>query len=72
MRLLPVLAFAQALGIWVADRGWLGLEVAAVSGVTLLVAGLAIGPRSAGLRALSAALAFLAGAVSLAVQLDGE
>ena len=31
MRLLPVLAFAQALGIWVADRGWLGLEVAAVS-----------------------------------------
>ena len=71
MRLLPVLAFAQALGIWVADRGWLGLEVAAVSGVTLLVAGLAIRPGPAGLRALSAALAFLAGAVSLAVQLDG-
>ena len=71
VRLLPVLALAQALGIWVADRAWLGLDVAAISGVTLLVAGLAIGPGPAGLRALSVALAFLAGVVSLAVQLGG-
>jgi competence protein ComEC len=69
VRLLPVLAFAQALGIWIADRGWLGLEVAAVAGVALLVAGFAIGPGPAGLRALSVALAFLAGAISLALQL---
>ena len=69
MRLLPVLAFSQVLGIWAADRGWLGLEVAAVAGATLLVAGFAIGPGPAGLRALSVALAFLAGAVSLALQL---
>jgi len=69
VRLLPVLALAQAFGIWVADRGWLGLEVAAVAGVALLVAGLAIGPGPTGLRALSVALAFLAGAVSLALQL---
>jgi competence protein ComEC len=69
VRLLPALAFAQALGIWVADRGWLDLEVAAIAGVTLLVAGLAIRPGPAGLRALSVALAFLAGAVSLALQL---
>ena len=69
MRLLPALAFAQALGIWVADRGWLGLEVAAVAGVMLLVAGLAIRPGPAVLRALAVALAFFAGAVSLSVQL---
>ncbi|MBW2714759.1 MAG: DNA internalization-related competence protein ComEC/Rec2 [Deltaproteobacteria bacterium] len=69
MRLLPLLAFAQALGIWVADRGWLGLEVAVASGLTLLVAVFALRPRPAQLRALSLALAFLAGAVSLAVQL---
>ena len=62
--------FAQALGIWVADRGWLELKVAALASVMLLVAGLAIGPGPAALRALSVALAFLAGAVSLAVQLD--
>ena len=69
MRLLPVLAFAQALGIWVANRGWLDLEGAALSGVMLLVVGLAMGPGPAGLRALSVALAFLAGVVLLAVQL---
>ena len=34
-------AVAQAVGIWVADRGWLGAEVAAVLAVALLVAGLA-------------------------------
>ena len=69
MRLLPVLAFAQALGIWVADRGWLSLEVAAVAGVTLVAAGFTIAPGPVGLRALSVGLAFLAGVVSLSVQL---
>jgi competence protein ComEC len=69
LRLLPVLALAQALGIYVADRGWLGLEVAAVLGVVLLVAGFAVARGPAGRCALSVALAFLAGAVSLAVPL---
>jgi competence protein ComEC len=69
LRLLPLLAFAQAVGIWVADRGWLGLEVAAVSGVTLLVAGLVVACGPTGRCAFSVALAFLAGAFSLAVQL---
>lgn len=67
--MLPVLAFAQALGIWVADRGWLGLEAAAVSGIALLVAGLARVRGPTGRCALSVLLAFLAGAASLAVQL---
>ncbi len=69
MRLLPLLAIAQALGIWCADRGWLGLEAAALVGVALLAVGLAVRPGADGLRALSVSLAFLAGAVSLAAQL---
>jgi len=70
MRLLPLLAFAQALGIWVADRGWLGLEVAVGLGASLLVIGLARATRATPRSALCAALAFLAGAASLAEQLD--
>jgi len=71
VRLLPALAFAQVLGIWVADRGWLGLEVPAATGVGLLVAALAVRPGPFGLRALSLALSFCAGFVSLALKLDG-
>jgi competence protein ComEC len=69
LRLLPLLAVAQAVGIWVADRGWLGAEVTAVSAVALLVAGLAAVRGPTGRCALSLALAFLAGAHSLALQL---
>jgi len=70
VRLLPLLALAQVAGIWVADRGWLTLDVVAVSGLTVLVVGIATAPASNGRCALSLALAFVAGAASLAVQLD--
>ncbi len=69
MRLLPLLALAQIVGIWVADRGWLGWQAAAISGVALLVAALVCAPGPRGRCGLSLALAFLAGACSLAVQL---
>ena len=69
MRLLPLLALAQIAGIWVADRGWLGWQAAAVSGIALLVAGFVCVPGPRGRCGLSLALAFLAGACSLAVQL---
>jgi len=70
VRLLPLLAFAQVLGIWVADCGWIGLEVAAGLGGALLVAGLASARSALARTAIGVALAFLAGALSLAAPLD--
>jgi competence protein ComEC len=69
LRLLPLLAVAQAVGIWIADLGWLGTEVAAISGLALLVVGLVFARGPIWWWALSLALAFLAGAFSLAGQL---
>ncbi len=70
MRLLPALALAQVFGIWVADRGWIDFTAAAWCAAAVLAIGVAVGPAPAARRALSALLAALAGAASLALQLE--
>jgi competence protein ComEC len=67
--LLPVLAVAQAVGIWLADRGWLGSGGAGGIAAAALLGGLLV--RRARARAVAAlALALAAGALTLALQLE--
>ncbi|HXV36040.1 MAG TPA: DNA internalization-related competence protein ComEC/Rec2 [Myxococcota bacterium] len=68
--MLPALALAQALGIGIADRGWLSFDRAAVLGAALLAFGLAGSARARFRRASALAVALLAGAASLAKQLE--
>jgi competence protein ComEC len=70
LRLLPILALAQAVGIWTADRGWLDSVSAAVLGALAIAVGIAVGPGANGLRMLSVLLVFLAGSLSLSVPLE--
>ena len=69
-RLLTLLAIAQAAGIFLADRAWIGSEIALPSAVLALLLGLAA-RRCPRLRAVCAmVVAFCAGAVALEARLE--
>ncbi len=53
-----------------ADRGWLDSVSAAVLGALAVAVGIAAGPSTNGLRTLSVVLVFLAGSLSLSIQLE--
>ena len=70
LRPLPLLALAQALGIWLADRGVLNADAALVLGAGALGLGIGVARRAVWRRILAAVAALAAGALALDGVLD--